>query len=117
MIQVEETDSDSVAVAGHVMGVFLPILGPAVLLIVYRSRGRFVRVHLAASLVVSTAWMALAVLVIAVDLGRLSVDDQKTSTMGLLGLVAVFSLTFALIGLNLHRVKRRQLPIGWRRGG
>ncbi len=115
MTGAEQDDSESVAALGHVAGFLLPLLGPAVLLIVNRSGSTFVRAHLAASLVVSTAWLALAVLVISIDVGRLSVDEQQTSGFGLAGLLAIAGFTLVLIVLNVQRVKRYQLPVGWRR--
>lgn len=114
-MKTEHSESESAAVLGHVAGFLLPLLGPAVLLIVNRTRSTFVRTHLAASLVVSTVWLSLAVLVISVDLGRLSVDEQETSGVGLVGLLAVAGLTLVLIVLNIQRVKRYQPPVGWRR--
>jgi hypothetical protein len=109
-----DTDTDeSRAVLGHVAGFLLPLVGPMVLLMVSRDRGRLVRHHLAMATVVSGLWLVLAVGVISLDAGHLTLDEQQTSTGGLAALAVVAGLVLSVILVNVQRAKRQRLPVGW----
>lgn len=107
-----ETD-ESRAVLGHIAGFLLPLVGPVALLVASRGRSRVVREHLLVSAVVSAAWFLLAVTVISVDVGHLSVDEQQTSTGGLVALLVVAAAVLAIIVMNVQRAKRQKPPLGW----
>lgn len=112
--EAKQPEPESVAVMGHVAGFLLPLLGPLALLALSRTRSKLVRTHLIASLVVSTAWLVMATVVISVDVGRFSVDEQATSGLGLFWLLVVGGLIFLIVILNVQRAKRGQSPIAWR---
>jgi len=63
--------------------------------------------------VVSGSWLGLAALVISLDVGRVSLDEQQTSAGGLVALAVVAGLVLALILVNVRRAKCHQLPVGW----
>ena len=110
---VDASDAQqSRAVLGHVAGFLLPLVGPLVLLIASRNEGRFVRRHLAVSAVVSSLWLVLAIGVISIDVGSLSLDEQRTSTGGLLGLLLVAGAVLWMVLVNVRRAKRHQPPLG-----
>lgn len=115
---VNDTEADgdeSLAVLGHVSGFLVPVVAPSLLLVLNWTRTRLVRAHLAVSVMVSAAWLLAAIAVISVDSGHVSIDEQETSTAGLVGLLAVAAAVVLLIVMNIQRVRRRQLPLGWPR--
>lgn len=114
MVTVIDRDTDEFrAIIGHVVGFTLPFLGPALLLLASRRRGQFVCQHLVEAMAASLAWLILAVVVISVDVGHLSLDEQQTSTAGRTALLALAAAVIAVIVTNIQRAKRQQPPLGF----
>ncbi len=65
-----------------------------------------------AAVATSAAWLGLAVLIISIDQGRLSVDESRTSTEALVGLVLAFLLMVTVGMVNIRRARCARGPIG-----
>jgi hypothetical protein len=79
------TEERFAAVVSHVAAVLLPILGPAVILIGF-AKAKLVRLHAAVALAVSSVWMVAVVLIISLDKGRFSIEEEDTSPLALIAL-------------------------------
>ncbi len=111
-----ETGERSTAVFAHVSAVLLPVVAPALLAIVQR-KNLFIRGHAMAAVVTSLAWVASAVMIISVDLGRLSIDEDETSTGGLVALLVLFVAVVILVVTNIGRARSGRPPVGKKYGG
>ena len=99
------------AVFAHIGAVFLPVVVPAVLAIVQR-KNRFVRGHATAAVVISLAWITSGVLIISVDLDRLSMDEAETSTGGLIALLILFVAVVTMVVANISRARSGRPQVG-----
>ncbi len=106
-------DERFAAVVSHVAAVLLPILGPVLVLVSFRTN-KLVRLHAVVALVTSAAWVVIVVMIISLDKGRLSVDEADTSTAALGGLIAAFGVTMTLALMNIRRARTDQRPVGTR---
>lgn len=100
------------AVLGHASSILLPVLGPAIILLLSR-RSRFVCAHALIAVTASAAWVAMAVLIISIDSGRFSVDESRASTSALVGLVVAFLIGVTVGVVNIQRAKSGRGPMGW----
>jgi uncharacterized membrane protein len=106
-----EPGDRSTAVFAHIGAVFLPVVAPALLAIVQR-KNRFIRGHAMAAVATSLAWITSAVLIISVDLGRLSIDESETSTGGLVALLILFVAVVTMVAANISRARSGRPPVG-----
>lgn len=98
---------------GHVAGLVLPVAGPALLLVAFRGRGTLVRRHILTSLIASAGWVFAVVAIISIDIGRFSIDEQDTSSVGLLMLLVAGCAMLAVVVMNIRRAKEMRAPLGW----
>ena len=108
-----QNDDRLQAVLAHTSCVLLPLVGPTVMLFLFR-RSPFVRAHALFAAVASAAWLVVAVLIISVDLGHLSVDESRISTAALIGLAVAFITVVTGVVVNIRRAKNGHGPIGIR---
>lgn len=106
-----EQGDRSTAVMAHVGAVFVPVVAPALLAILHR-KNLFVRSHAVVAVVTSLAWIASAVLIISVDLGRVSIDEAETSTGGLVALLLLFVAVVTMVVTNVRRARSGRPPAG-----
>lgn len=98
-------------VLGHVLGVLLPVVGPTVLLAVSARRPPLERLHVLASILFSGMWIVSVVAIISFDVGRLSLDEQETSTGGLVLLLLAAGSMIATATVNIRRAKQQKPPL------
>ncbi len=106
-----ETGDRFTAVFAHVGAVLLPVVAPALVAIVQR-KNPFIRSHSVAAVATSLAWIGSTVLIISVDLGRLSIDEAETSAGGLVALLVVFVAVVTLVVTNISRARSGRPPVG-----
>jgi hypothetical protein len=99
------------AVVSHVAGIFLPILGPLVIVIGF-GKVKLVRLHASVAVAVSTVWVVAVVLIISVDKGRFSIEEEGTSPLALVALSVAFILVMTVALLNIRRAKMDLGPVG-----
>ncbi len=100
------------AVFAHSTSVLLPVLGPAVILVLSR-RSPFLRAHALAASAASAAWTLVALLIISIDQGRFSVDETDSSGWAVVGLGVALVTVIGLGVINVQRAKQARSPIGW----
>ena len=115
MTSGSQSSEESLAISGYVVGFFFPAIGPLIFLILNRSRGRFVRIHIVSSVAISTMWLTLALLIVSAGKGHVSINEQGLTGMSVAILVTLAVVVVAMVLLNVQRVKRHCLPVGWRR--
>lgn len=106
-----ERHSVEVATIGYASALLLPGVGPLVVLLATRERGRFVRSHLTVALALSALWLLVALIILSLDAGYLTIEEQGASLGAICGLALSYVAVATIISVNIGRARRALMPI------